>query len=230
MTKPGDHREPSIFGLILAAGQSIRMGAFKPLLPFGNITVVENCIQNLRDGGADEIIVVTGAGERADQLRNKLGASSALIAVNPNAKSEMSDSIACGMHLVSEAAGAVLITPVDHPAVPPNVVARLIDEWRQGSRLVKPTWNGRGGHPVLIDLMFRDALVHLEADGGLSGFFKSHQAEVTRLPVDSNYIARDMDTWDDYRSLHEEVFGFGPKKQPINEARATADRTSDETN
>jgi CTP:molybdopterin cytidylyltransferase MocA len=107
----------------------------------------------------------------------------------------------------------VIITPADHAAVPPEVVAQLITEWKNGALLVKPTWNGRGGHPVLIDLSFRDELLALDAPAGLKSFFDAHRDQVRRVPVNSNYIARDMDTWDDYRALHREVFGVPPPEQ-----------------
>ena len=112
--------------------------------------------------------------------------------------------------MVPDDAKAVVITPVDHPAVPAEVVAQLIREWETGARLVKPTWQDRGGHPVVIDLSFRDALLSLDPHRGLKGLFESHPADVSRVPVDSQYIARDMDTWDDYAALHLEFFGRLP--------------------
>jgi hypothetical protein len=48
----------------------------------------------------------------------------------------------------------------------------------------------------------------------LKGFFDAHQDQISRVAVDSNYIARDMDTWDDYRALHQEVFGVLPRELP----------------
>jgi CTP:molybdopterin cytidylyltransferase MocA len=90
------------------------------------------------------------------------------------------------------------------------VVARLITEWENGALLVKPTWNNRGGHPVLIDLSFRDELLSLNPEGGLKAFLSNHQAQLKRVPVNSNFIARDMNTWDDYSALHQEVFGVPP--------------------
>ena len=56
-----------VAAILLAAGRSRRMGAFKPLLPFGDSTVIESCIDNLRETPVDEIIVV--AGHRADELQ-----------------------------------------------------------------------------------------------------------------------------------------------------------------
>lgn len=199
-----------VAAIILAAGQSSRMGAFKPLLPFGNTTVIESTIEYLRHGGVETIIVVVG--HRAAEIGSQLQDSDVIFATNPDADSAMAASILHGVRALPNEARAVVITPVDHPAVPDEVVTRLIQEWRVGARLVSPTNQGRGGHPVLIDLSFRNELLNLDPARGLKSFFDAHRSEVTRVPVNSIYIARDMDTWDDYRSLHLEVFGVLPAK------------------
>ena len=103
--------------------------------------------------------------------------------------------------------GATLIALVDHPAVPATVVSTLLETWKSGARLVIPTWQGRGGHPVLVDLQFKADLANLSESGGLRALFAAHANDVKRVPVDSPFIARDMDTWDDYSALHLEVTG-----------------------
>jgi CTP:molybdopterin cytidylyltransferase MocA len=179
------------------------MGAFKPLLPFGNKTVIECCIDYLREGGIEEIIVVLG--HRADEIRQLV--SGVTFAINPDPNSEMGASIAAGIRELPETAQATLIALVDHPAVPANVVTTLLDSWQSGARIVIPTWQGRGGHPVLVDLTFMAELLSLPATGGLRAFFEAHRNKVKRVPVDSPFIARDVDTWDDYNTLHLEVTG-----------------------
>jgi CTP:molybdopterin cytidylyltransferase MocA len=213
MTKTKDQRPKTkdVTAIILAAGRSQRMGRFKPLLPFGPTTVIEACIEYLRAGGIETVIVVLGQDSRAEELKHHLKDSQVLFAVNPDPASEMSTSIACGLREIPESAKAVLLTPADHPAVPAEVVRTLVDEWKNGARLVMPTNQGRGGHPVLIDLRFHDQLLDLDSSRGLKGFFDAHQGHVSRVAVDSNYIARDMDTWDDYVALHQDVFGVSPK-------------------
>lgn len=180
------------------------MGAFKPLLPFGDKTVIECCIEYLREGGIENIVVVLGhrAGEIRDRIQN------VTLALNPDPNSEMGASIAAGVRALF--AKAVVIALVDHPAIPPAIVPQLIEEWRNGARIVIPTWQNRGGHPVLVDLAFKNELLNLDRTGGLRALFKSHENEVKRLPVDSPFIARDMDTWDDYVALYEEVAGHPP--------------------
>jgi molybdenum cofactor cytidylyltransferase len=95
-------------------------------------------------------------------------------------------------------------------------VTTIIEKWTQGARIVIPTWQGRGGHPVLVDLSFRRDLLNLPASGGLRAFFESHKEAVTRLPVNSPFIARDMDTWDDYKALHLEATGKPAPEPPRN--------------
>lgn len=194
-----------VAAILLAAGQSRRMGAFKPLLRFGESTVVESCVNYLTKGGVDSIVVVVG--HRAEDIRNQLSSKRVTFAINPDPTSEMSASIAAGIALVSESAGAVMVSPVDYPAIPASVVSTLITEWSMGHRLVKPTWQGRGGHPVLVDLSLRKDLINLDRDKGLKGLFDHHRASVMRVEVPSPFIARDIDTWDDYQALYAEIFG-----------------------
>jgi molybdenum cofactor cytidylyltransferase len=197
-----------ISAVLLAAGRSRRMGAFKPLLPFGDTTVIESCLNNLHTAGVENIVVVLG--HRAEEVQAQLKNLKASFALNPAPDSEMSASIACGVELINENAKALLISLVDHPAVPSDVVTLLINEWNQGAKLVQPEYHGRGGHPVLIDLVYRQELLALNPHKGLRGLFDAHREEVRRVPVDSPYVARDMDTWEDYRRLHEDVFGVAP--------------------
>jgi len=188
------------------------MGAFKPLLPFGKQTVIESCIDYLRKGGVETVVVVLG--HRAEELRHRLAHLPVTFALNPNPDSEMSASIAAGLSEVPQTTRSLLIALADHPAVPSTVVSTLISEWQNGASLVIPTWHNRGGHPVLLDLRYRAELQNLDPKRGLRALFDVHQNEVKRVAVDSPFVARDMDTWDDYSALHQEVFGEPPPERP----------------
>lgn len=188
------------------------MGAFKPLLPFGNQTVIESCIDYLRKGGVETIVVV--AGHRAEELFAQINHPRVVCVVNSDPESEMNASIALGVSKLPTAAEAVLVALADHPAVPPTVVSTLISEWQSGALLIIPTWQDRGGHPVLIDLRHRTELQNLDPTRGLRAIFEGHPDQVKRVPVDSPFVARDMDTWDDYHALYKEVFGEPPPERP----------------
>ena len=210
-----------VAAILLAAGQSRRMGAFKPLLPFGNKTVIECCIDYLQEGGVETIVVVIG--HRAEEVRQKLAGRPVIFAVNSDAASEMGASIAAGVRELPETCQATLVALSDHPAVPVAVVSQVIKTWQQGARIVIPTWNIRGGHPVLVDLSLKSELLNLSSSGGLRALFEAHKNVVKRVRADSPFIARDMDTWDDYRALHEEVTGKPAPEQPQNQTNETVD-------
>ncbi|HZG54379.1 MAG TPA: nucleotidyltransferase family protein [Pyrinomonadaceae bacterium] len=223
-----------IAAILLAAGRSRRMGAFKPLLPFGAQTVIETCVNNLLAAGCDEVVVVLG--HRAEEVRAALAHLPVSFALNDEAGSEMGVSIARGVEaltgggaesLTNEraeslagdtgdgAAGAVLIALGDQPAVTAKEIESIVAAHRRtGARLVVPVWRGRGGHPVLVGASLRASLLTLDAERGLRALFDAHAGEVLRLPVASPYIARDMDTWEDYRALHEEILGVAPPDAP----------------
>lgn len=192
------------------------MGAFKPLLPFGAKTVIENCVDNLRAAGVAEIVVVCG--HRAEELRAHLSRSGVRFALNEEAESEMGASIARGVEALSQEATAALVALADHPAVSPEAISKVIQTHRRaGAALVVPTHGGRGGHPVLVDLKFRAELSRLGHARGLRDLMRAHECEIARVHVACPFVARDMDTWEDYRALHREVFGVAP---PFERAKA----------
>jgi molybdenum cofactor cytidylyltransferase len=198
-----------VAAILLAAGRSRRMGAFKPLLPFGGSTVVDSCIANLRAASVDELVVVLG--HRAEEVRAHLKNANVAFALNDNPASEMSVSIARGVEQLSNEADALLIALVDHPVVSGDTIKSIVDAWCEGAQLVQPEYHGRGGHPVLIDLKYRQDLLHLDPQNGLRALFDSRRDQVRRLPVDSPFVARDMDTWEDYVRLHRDAFGRAPR-------------------
>ncbi|MDQ1613708.1 MAG: molybdenum cofactor cytidylyltransferase [Pyrinomonadaceae bacterium] len=211
--------DPLISAVLLAAGRSRRMGAFKPLLPFGAQIVIETCVNNLHAAGVGDVVVVVG--HRAEEVRAALAHLPVRFALNAEVGSEMGVSIARGVEALSEgvededggaaATGALLIALADHPAVTAREIVEVIAAHRRtGARVVVPEWQGRGGHPVLVSNSLRASLLNLDAAGGLRALFRAHAGEVLRLPVESEYVARDMDTWEDYRALHEEIFGVPP--------------------
>lgn len=202
-----------VAAILLAAGRSRRMGAFKPLLPFGSQTVVEACINHLQDGGVGRVVVVVG--HRAAEMRERLAHLPVSFAVNDDEDSEMGVSLARGVECVTPDAGAMLVALCDQPMIPPAIIRLLVEEWRRtNAPLLIPEFEGRGGHPVLIDGRFRAELLNLNPERGLRSLFDVHREAVRRLPVDSPFVARDMDTWQDYVRLHREAFGVAPPGRP----------------
>lgn len=196
--------------ILLAAGHGRRMGAYKPLLPFGNQTIIETCIDNFQRAGITDIIIVVSK-RREKELRARLPHLQVRFAVNPDEASEMSDSIARGVEHLSIDTEAIFIALADQPMIAPAVIRKLLDErGRTRAQIIAPEYRGRGGHPVLIDFALRDELLHLDPKRGLRALLEARKDEVRRVAFDTEYVVRDMDTWDDYCALHTETFGAAP--------------------
>ncbi len=186
------------------------MGAYKPLLPFGNQTIIETCVANFECAGITDIVIVVSK-HREKEMRARLSHLQVRFAVNADEASEMSDSIRCGGEQLSDETNAFFIALADQPSIAPAVIERLIDERRRtNAHIIAPEYGGRGGHPVLIGFALRDELLHLDPKRGLRALMEARKDEVRRVAFETEYVVRDMDTWDDYCALHTETFGVAP--------------------
>ncbi len=200
--EPWSHRDTDFTGvwaIVLAAGRSTRMEAFKQLLPFGGRTVVEAAVWSLvRAGvGVERVIVVVG--HRAEEVARVVQPLGAETATNREYDRGMLSSVQTGLASVPEGARAVLIALGDQPFGEPEVARAVVRSWRNSGRgLIVPSHDGRRGHPLLIDLKYRDAVARLSPDVGLREILLEHPDDLQHVVVEVDSIARDMDTRADY--------------------------------
>lgn len=189
-------KQIKVGAVVAAAGCSTRMGQFKPLLPFGGMTVIERCIANLRLAGASEIVAVTG--HRAEELETLLRGSGVTLVHNPRyAGTQMFDSLCLGLRALSDDCGVILLTPGDVPLVKPETVRALI---AAGAGFACPVCAGRRGHPVALDAAFRGALPDYHGEGGLRGAVAALGIPVTEVEVEDAGMPLDLDTPADYEA------------------------------
>jgi len=193
-------RRPNLAALILAAGQSKRMGQPKMLLPWGESTVLQTVIAAFRAADVDEIVVVTGA------LHDSITAlvrDTAHTVFNPEYTSgEMLSSIQCGLcHLLAEVpkAEGVLLGLGDQPQVQARSVEAVCAAFRQsGANLVVPSFQKRRGHPWLVARPLWEALLALEPSQTPRDFLNAHADQIQYVDVDTPTILADLDTPEDY--------------------------------
>jgi molybdenum cofactor cytidylyltransferase len=189
-----------IWAVVLAAGESRRMGTQKLLLPFGETTVVEAVVRTAAASRAERTLVVIGADGQA--VRNKLGTSVVEFAVNPDYRLGMLSSVQAGFRALSSDAEAAVIMLGDQPFLAPAVVDKVIGTYREtGKGIVIPTFQGRRGHPLLIDLKFREEVLALDPAEGLRGLMLARAGDIREVETGDANILRDMDTPEDYAGL-----------------------------
>jgi len=188
-----------ISAIILAAGQSKRMGQPKLLLPWGNLTVIEQVITTFLDAGIQELIVVTG-GSR-EQLEGILRPYPIRTIHNPNyAEGEMLYSIQCALRALPDHAQATLIGLGDQPQVEEKIVRSICEVYRERkSKLIVPSFEMRRGHPWLVVRPLWDEILALKKPESPRDFLNRHAPDIHYLNVDTETVLADLDTPEDYQ-------------------------------
>lgn len=183
--------------VIVAAGMSSRMGAFKPLLPLGGSTVIRTLVGTCRAAGAGRVVMVTG--HRGEELSAHVADLGVECLFNPDYETtKMARSVRIALEAVAGSCDRVLFCPVDMPLWLPST-ARALEAC--GSLLAKPTYEGQNGHPLLIDAsLIAPILGQLDA-AGLSAAVKATGEPMAFIPVDDPGCVLDADTPEQYEQL-----------------------------
>lgn len=187
-----------IWAVVLAAGESKRMGEPKLLLPFRGRTIIEDVIGTAVRSPVDGTLVVLGGD--ADRIGALLDAHPVKRAFNPDYRSGMLSSVQCGIRHLPPAARAALVFLGDQPGLTSAAIAAVLNAYlATGKGLVLPVRGGTGGHPLLVDMKYRAAIEGLDPRVGLKGLLSLHPGDVERVEVEEDEILLDIDTPEDYR-------------------------------
>ncbi len=182
-----------VSAILLAAGESKRMGKLKQLMPLGNTTIVEQTIDNLLSSGVSEVIVVLG--HRAEEVMKRIATRPIKIVVNPIYHQGMGTSIAAGLNLVDSRAQAVMLALGDQPFVDSQAINRLIEEFDSHDKgIAIPTYQGRRGHPLIFSIKYKAQLSGLKGDIGGREIIKEHPEDILEVAVECEGIVIDIDT------------------------------------
>ena len=192
--------------IVLAAGDSTRMGTPKAVLPDASgRPFVARLVRTFRGAGIAEVVVVTGASHDAivAALEQDVADSMPRVVRNSDPSRGQLSSLWTGLDAVQEAAlDAVLMTPVDVPMVNEGTVRAVVEAWRQRRPpIARPVIGDRHGHPVLFDrTMFAD-LRRAPLAEGAKAVVHGHQHQLLNVEVDDEGCLTDVDTPADYDAL-----------------------------
>ena len=195
-----------ISAILLAAGESKRMGELKQLmlLGLGGKTILEHSIDNLLSSRVSEVIVVLGY--EAEAVAEKIANRPVKIAINSAYREGMSTSIVRGLDLVDDRARAVMLALADQPFIDCQIINRLIDEFDTHNKgIVVPVYKGRSGHPIIFDMKYKDELLALGSQGQAREIKNGHPEDLLRVLFDSEKIIIDIDTVQDYERARRNI-------------------------
>lgn len=190
-----------ISAIVLAAGESSRMGDLKQLLPWNGTTLLDWQVREARRAGIDDVVVVVG--HREDVVRDSLAQSGAntRVIINEAYLEGRASSLRRGAETVDDTAEAVVIISVDQPR-PAWVMRRLLERWRQtGAAVVLPRFGNRGGHPVLLAGSQLPALRQVtDQKLGLRAVVKANRSSTEVVQFTTSAIEVNLNTPEDYRA------------------------------
>lgn len=187
-----------IWAIILAAGESKRMGSPKMLLPFDGQTMIERVIKNVKCSKVDKIVVVLGP--EKDNLIEIVERLNVGFCINDNYKEGMLSSVQCGFRNLPDECRATLVFQGDQPLISENVVNKVIDEYLiAGKGIVIPVYRKKRGHPILIDRKYHNDITKLNPARGLRSLAEIHYGDILEIETDEPGILRDFDTMEQYK-------------------------------
>ena len=191
---------PGVGAILLAAGESSRMGQLKALLPWRNTTLLEHQLRSLLDGGVQLVVVVVG--HDADRLKPIIEAvEGASWTLNNDYLQGKTTSLKAGVAaLAGQPISDVLLLNVDQPRNA-DTVRRLLERHQASSfRITIPTHGGKGGHPILIAAELFPELAEIEEESqGLKAVVRRHAEATERYELDDPSVLLDLNTPEQYQ-------------------------------
>src|SRR5262245_28090268 len=184
--------------ILLAAGESRRMGSAKALLPYQGQTFIARICNTFLSAGVDELIVVLGA--RVDELRQALPMHVKLrTVINTHYTLGQLSSLTVGIGALSSESEAVLVNLVDHPLIAAETMKTLITSFRAAPLpILVASYRGKRGHPVLFSRQVYGEILAAPLDQGAKVVIRKDPARVREIPLDDPGILADIDTPEDY--------------------------------
>ena len=194
----------AIFAIVLAAGESSRMGRPKPLCPFGGRPAIELVLDACGRAGVPRLVVL---GHAAREIRSGAQFGGAIVVENPDYAKGQTSSLQAGLRALPADAEAFLLLPADHPLITEAEIAPLLSEHRRRRserQIFIPSYNLKRGHPVLFDAALKEEFLRLPPDTPARTVVDFNPGRIAYVEIPTPAILMDMDTPEDYARCLEE--------------------------
>ncbi len=190
-----------VMGVVLAAGESRRMGKLKALLPFGDRTVIEQVVHALLQVDLDGVAVVLG--HRASEIAAVLASWPVQIYHNDHYRDGMTSSVQVALRQITPVPDAYLLALVDQPHLGHEPARHVLEAYAQAPTqgLVIPTYQGKRGHPIVLSSQYRQEVLELGREQGLNRVTRGHPEATLEIPLADDFILYDMDYPEEYEAV-----------------------------
>ena len=188
----------AVSALVLAAGESTRMGTTKQLMKLGQKTILEQTVDNILNSEVSEVIVVLG--HKAEKAAKLLKDRPVIVAVNKNYQQGISTSISAGLKFIKPDVQAIMFALADQPFVDSDTINQLIKEFLNNHKgIAVPFYKGKRGNPTIFSKKYNQEFLSLRGDIGGREIILRHPEDVLEVHVKCSGILTDLDTIEDYQ-------------------------------
>lgn len=191
----------SVDGVILAAGYSSRANAFKMELEINKKSILQRCIEALYDDCSNIIVVSGYKHEKINELTKNY--SRLRVIYNEEFNKGMFSSVKKGIQNVT--ASRFLLTPGDYPLISKDIIKKII---KQENEIVIPSFNKKGGHPILLSSHLIKEILNEPDDSNLKRYL--NRKKCSYLDIEDEGILLDVDTMEDYHNV-KKIINIGIK-------------------
>jgi len=191
----------NLSAIVLAAGKSARIAPEnKLLLPVQGKTIIQKVVEEIIPLKFPEVLVITGFEQ--DKIKKALQDYPVRLIRNPDYEQGMSASIRLGMLKAKSDIDGYMIFLADMPWIDQNTLKTLIRFFYTNpeSTIVVPVFQKRRGNPVIFSKKYENDLLSLDGDSGARPIIKKFQDQVIEVPIPSERLLLDIDTWEDYEN------------------------------
>jgi len=203
--KPEISAPKNIAALVLAAGQSKRMGQDnKLLLPYHGDTVLSHILAQIKRAGITNIFAVTG--HQKDKVEKEMSRHGVTMVHNDLYAEGMSTSVRLGIRTLAKDVDAVLVILGDMPNISGEILKKIMAAYNpaQNRSIIIPKHNGKRGNPILWDREFFSEFERLEGDMGAKVLLAEYPEYIAEVEIGSDAIFLDIDTFEAYERLSRE--------------------------
>ena len=191
--------------ILLAAGESRRMGQLKALLPWQGDTLLGRQVSSLLQAGIHQVVVVLG--HKQDRLLPLVQDRDAVVPVfNPDYQAGKTTSIKTGIKaalrsLHPDVPETLVLLNVDQPRASETISMLLSKHENSDCLITIPSFGGKGGHPIILDGSLLPELQGIEeASQGIRAVVQKHQDRIQRVVMDNQEVLWDLNTPEQYQA------------------------------
>jgi len=196
-TKPKGTKK-NIQAIILAAGESKRMGKPKLLMPFGDTSIIETVIANAGIPAIGKTFLILGANHEA--IGNQVRDYPVETVQNQQFREGMLSSVQCGLRAIPDSTDAVMVLLGDQPMIGSEIMNNVVNAYNNSDQeIIVATCKGKRGHPILFGSRYFREVLDFSANNSLKDLLTTHPGDVREMDTENPEILRDIDTEQDYQ-------------------------------